>query len=325
MIRFGLCCLFRQAPIAFRRTTARYLSRLDPAAARRHLAGLCRRNAEGLHQALAFCRRNGIGAFRINSQILPLKTHPEFAYDLRDLPGGREIEGLFRDAGRYARDHGIRTSFHPDQFILLSSPDQSVVDRSLADLVYQTEVAEWVGADVITIHAGGVYGDKSAALGRLAARVEHLPRAVRTRLTLENDDRSYTPADLLPVCRGLGLPLVYDVHHHRCLPDGLDEAAATGQALSTWNREPLFHLSSPANGWGKGDPRPHHDYIDPRDVPACWQDLQVTVEVEAKAKELAVAKLMGELGIGNDVRRPALGPETCAPPPDPGPEALGKR
>ena len=117
------------------------------------------------------------------------------------------------------------------------------------------------------------------------------------RLTLENDDRSYTVADLLPVCRHLALPLVYDVHHHRCLPDGLDPETATRAVLATWNREPLFHLSSPASGWQGGNPRPHHDFIDPADWPAVWQDLDITVEVEAKAKELAVLRLMRDLGL----------------------------
>ena len=296
MIRFGLCCIFRQAPIRFRRTTARYLQTRDAAAGRHHLAELCRHNALSLQEALRFCRQAGIGAFRINSQILPLKTHPDFAYNLKDLPGGKQIEAMFRDAGRYAREHDLRTSFHPDQFILLSSPDPSVVKRSVADLVYQAEVAKWVGADVINIHAGGVYRDKKTALDRLASNVKRLPRSVRSRLTLENDDRSYTPADLLPVCRHLALPLVYDVHHHRCLPDEMDNPTATRQALATWNREPLFHLSSPANGWGKGDPRPHHENIDPKDVPPEWRELNITVEVEAKAKELAVARLMRDLG-----------------------------
>lgn len=295
MTRFGLCCIFRQEPIRFRRTTARYLSTLPPDAGRRHLADICRHNAHSLQEALSFCRGAGIGAFRINSQILPLKTHPDAGYTLSDLPGGRDIESMFRDAGRFARQNDIRTSFHPDQFILLSSPDRQVVARSVADLVYQAEVGEWTGADVLNIHAGGVYGDKPAALARLAANVARLPEMVRRRLTLENDDRSYTPADLLPVCHSLHLPLVYDVHHHRCLTDGLDEETATRKALATWDREPLFHLSSPAAGWGGKDPRPHHDYIDAADMPACWRGLEITVEVEAKAKELAVARLMKDL------------------------------
>ena len=165
----------------------------------------------------------------------------------------------------------------------------------MADLIYQAEVAEWVNADVINIHGGGAYGDKSTSMQRLRKRIEQLPEAVRSRLTLENDDRVYTPKDLLPVCRDMGIPLVYDVHHHRCLPDGSSIEATTELALGTWNREPLFHLSSPKNGWISGNPGHHHDYINSDDFPSCWKHLDITVEVEAKAKELAVLKLMQDL------------------------------
>jgi UV DNA damage endonuclease len=152
-----------------------------------------------------------------------------------------------------------------------------------------------VNADVINIHAGGGYGDKAGALARLAASLRALPAAVRSRLTLENDDRTYAPAELLPLCRETGTPFVYDVHHHRCLPDGLSVEEATAQALETWNREPLFHLSSPKDGHGSKNPRPHHDFISPADFPESWLGLNLTVEVEAKAKEVAVALLRQEL------------------------------
>jgi UV DNA damage endonuclease len=99
----------------------------------------------------------------------------------------------------------------------------------------------------------------------------------------------------LPVCIETGVPMVYDVHHHRCLPDGLSVAEATEQTMSTWNREPLFHLSSPSSAWGTGPCRPHHDFIDLEDFPCEWRDLKATIEIEAKAKEMAVGKLAEEL------------------------------
>jgi hypothetical protein len=125
--------------------------------------------------------------------------------------------------------------------------------------------------------------------------VETLPDPVRKRLTLENDDRNYTPQDLFPVCRDLKIPLVYDVHHHRCLPDGLSVAAATEQSLETWDREPLFHISSPKDGWAAPDPKKHHDYIDIHDLPENWLSMDIIVEIEAKAKELAIKKVMADL------------------------------
>ena len=297
-MRLGLCCLFHDEPIKFRRTTAAYVQRQSRDDALRYLSEIAAANAAALKAALTYCRDNGIGAFRINSQILPLKTHPVAGYRITDLPGHEKIVDAFKACGRFSRRHDIRTSFHPDQFIVLSSPRPEVVQRSLADLAYQAEAAEWVNADVINIHAGGAYGDKAAALSRLAAVVDRLPPAIRSRLTLENDDRTYTPRDLLPLCEHVRIPLVYDVHHHRCRPDGLRVADVTARALATWDREPLFHLSSPLAGWTGPKPARHHDYIDPGDVPSEWLGLDLTVDVEAKAKELAVKALQKYLDAG---------------------------
>lgn len=54
-------------------------------------------------------------------------------------------------------------------------------------------------------------------------------------------------------------------------------------------------MASPLNGWSGAFINKHHDYIDPKDFPTCWLDLDITVEVEAKAKELAVLKLKKDL------------------------------
>jgi UV DNA damage endonuclease len=102
---------------------------------------------------------------------------------------------------------------------------------------------------------------------------------------------------LLPVCEKLKIPLVYDLHHHRCLPDTLSIKEATQKALKTWSREPLFHISSPLQPWENGNYRKHHDYINLKDFPVSWLKLAITVEVEAKAKELAILKLMREFDI----------------------------
>lgn len=297
MIRFGLCCVFAEAPIKFRRTTATFQSKFKPAEQRRHLADLCMQNAQTLSKALTYCRDNDIGAFRINSQILPLITHPMQGYHIHDLPGHKGIIDAYRQCGELARRYDIRTSFHPDQFVVIASPRAQVRKKSLEELMYQTMIAGWVGADVINIHAGGAYGDKPASLKRLLSVIKGLPASVTARLTLENDDRTFSPSDLLPVCRGAGIPMTYDVHHHRCLSDNLSIEEATVAALETWQREPLFHLSSPLERLDEGMDRRHADYVDPDDFPIFWRGLDITVDVEAKAKELAIRKLQRVLPV----------------------------
>ena len=294
-IRLGLCCIFMEQPIKFRNTTVKAIRNMERVAALAKLSALCRANAEALQASLQFCADNGIGCFRINSQILPLKTHADCGYDVCELPDGHEIVRRFEACGEYARSHAIRTTFHPDQFVVLNSPRPDVVDRSVGELEYQSEVAEWVGADVVNIHGGGAYGDKPGALDRFARNLSRLSVRARSRLTLENDDTTYTPSDLLPLCRAEGIPLVYDVHHHRCNQDELSEEDATEHAIGTWDREPVFHISSPMEGWKGPKPKRHHDFIDVKDFPVFWRDRELTVEVEAKVKEVAVLKLMKQL------------------------------
>lgn len=301
MNRLGLCCAFREAPIRFRTTTAAAILRLPPARRLPRIAELIRHNARSLLAAVRFCADHGIGSFRVNSQILPLKTHPAVGYEVCRLPDSEEIIAAFRECGRAATSHDVRLTFHPDQFVVLSSPRPDVVTASLAEIEYQAEVAQWIGADVITIHGGGAYGDKPAAIARLAENLRRLSRRARQRVALENDDRIFSPADLLPMCESGGVPLVYDVHHHRCLPDTLTSDEVTRRAIATWDREPLFHVSSPSGGWQSRNPRVHADLINLRDYPGEWQSLAITVEVEARAKEAAVLQL--KLALSRRMRR----------------------
>jgi UV DNA damage endonuclease len=315
VIRLGLCCTFVCNPIRFRRTTATSLLRVKRSAALKKIADICKDNAEALKKALVYCQAHGIGSFRINSQILPVKTHPEAGYEIGELPHSNAIVNAFLDCGRFAREHDIRLSLHPDQLIVLNSPVRTTVERSTAELAYHTEVASWVGADVIIIHGGGSYGDKKSALVRLRTALQRLAPEIRELIAIENDDRVFTPADLLPLCRMENIPMVYDIHHHRCLPDDKTVEETTDEAIRTWRREPLFHISSPLWGWHGAQPERHHDFVNPRDFPRCWLDRTVTVEVEAKAKELAVMKLMRDLERtkpGSILRKPGPLLSSCA-------------
>ncbi len=297
--RWGLCCQFLDAPIQFRTATHRYVSSLAPAAGRAYLSAIVRHNAGALADAIHQCHVLGIGAFRINSQILPLATHPASGYRLADMDEDGSITARFRRAGAIAAELDVRLSFHPDQFVVLNSERQQVVTASLEEMEVQGNLAALVGADVITLHAGSAAGGLPDALTRLERGIERLAPQARERLALENDDRRFTPASLLPLCERLGVPLVYDVHHHRCNPDGLHIATATDLVVATWGgREPHFHISSPRAGWEGGDTRPHADYVTPNDFPDAWHSRYMTVDVEAKAKERAVLALRQQVRDG---------------------------
>ena len=295
-IRLGLCCQFLDAPIRFRSATHRYVGGLDAVDRLAYLTRIAADNAAALDAAVERCAALGIGAFRITSQILPLGTHPVSGYSLAALDPTGAIADAYRAAGARARDLGIRLSFHPDQFVVLNSEREQVVASSVGELEFQAAVAELIGVDTLVLHGGGTAGGMTAALERLERGIEQLSDRARSRLALENDDRQFAPADLLPLANRLGIPVIYDVHHHRCRTDGLTVAEATGAAAATWGgREPWFHISSPRDGWDAANPRPHADLIDPADFPVEWLGLRVTVDVEAKAKERAVLALQAAL------------------------------
>ena len=292
MIRWGLCCQFLDSPIKFRAATHRFVASLESRVARRYLAEIADNNAIALASAIQRCHELGIGAFRITSQILPLATHPLSGYTLERLDPTGGVAGAFAWAGALAEAYDIRLSLHPDQFIVLNSEREPVVQSAVRELELHGEVAELVGADVIVVHGGGAIGGVSAGLDRLERGMALLQPRTRERLALENDDRCFTPRGLLPLCERSGVPLVYDVHHHRCLPDGLSEDEATERGFATWGeREPYAHLSSPKGGWAAPNIRAHADYIDPDDFPVIWRDRTLTIDVEAKAKERAVVAI----------------------------------
>ena len=130
-LRLGLCCLFVAEPeVQFRTATARVMGKLSPDEARRRLFDLAAANAAALGRAVAACRRLGIRAFRVGSRLLPLATHPAFLYGVDDLPEG--TLSLFHKAGADAAAASLRLSFHPDQFVLLGSPQEGVTEALLA-------------------------------------------------------------------------------------------------------------------------------------------------------------------------------------------------
>ena len=148
----------------------------------------------------------------------------------------------------------------------------------------------------INIHIGGVYGDKKSAMERFCTNFERLPNSVKSRLTVENDDKAsmYSVQDLYDsVYKVIGIPIVFDYHHHRFNDGGLNEQEALELAILTWNNiVPVVHYSesrSIEQEDSKIRPQAHSDYV--YDYIDTYGN-EVDIMVEAKAKELAVLKYM---------------------------------
>ncbi len=298
MIQWGLCCMLWREPIKFHTATCRNLSRLHREEQLQKLSSIILHNLNSLQATLEFCVKNEIMAFRISSDLLPLATHPQLGYNWEKIPEATEIAAKFMEIKNFSRIRNMRLSLHPDQFVVPSSPRKSIAAASLMELLHQSQVAQCCGANEVNLHLGGVYGDKNKAIKEFARCFVDWPETVQKLLTLENDDVSYTVRDLANLCCTLSVPLVYDVHHHRCNPDGLSEFEASQISAATWlprGAWPHFHISSPRNGWSGGNPRPHGDLIVEQDFPECWRDINFALDVEAKHKEVAIMQLRNQL------------------------------
>lgn len=83
-------------------------------------------------------------------------------------------------------------------------------------MAYHYRMLEAMGiADrsVINIHIGGAYGNKDTATAQFHQNIKQLPQEIKERMTLENDDKTYTTEETLQVCEQEDVPFVFDFHH----------------------------------------------------------------------------------------------------------------
>jgi UV DNA damage endonuclease len=252
-----------------------------------------------------YLAEHDIGMYRMSSDLAPYITHPDRVELHRQV---EECEAALASLGSRANAQGIRLSFHPSQYILLSSPDEGVTRRSVADLDAQARILDAMSQGpeaVVLIHVGGAYGDRAAAVERVMRAVDRLPAAARRRLAFENDERVYTVEDCLRIHQHTGVPVIFDHQHHRLNPGTLTAAEAAREALATWPREvtPKIHFSSPRLDAGAEGKRPllsaHADYINPWEfgdfVLSLGNVRTFDVMLEAKQKDDALLKLRADL------------------------------
>jgi UV DNA damage endonuclease len=259
-------------------------------------------NCKDLLTILKWNNDNGFDFFRMSSDIIPWASE----YNICDLPDYDEIKSVLKECGDFATDNNIRITTHPGPFNVLTSPHPHVVDNCIKDLSIHGEVMDMMGLsrtpyNKINIHIGGVYGDKVSAMDRFCKNFHRLPNSVKSRLTVENDDKAsmYSVVDLYEgVYKVIGIPIVFDYHHHRFNTGGLSEEDALEVAISTWiDVVPVVHYSESRSIEQEDDkirPQAHSDYV--YDYIDTYGN-EVDIMVEAKAKELAVLKYKEVHGI----------------------------
>ncbi len=258
-----------------------------------YVSELALANCKDVIKILEWNRLNGIYLFRLSSALIPWGDN----IDLTQLKDYNEIKSELKKAGDFAKFWGMRITCHPGPFNVLVSPNESVIHKTIADLELHGKIFDMMGLNKtpynkINIHCNGVYGDKKSALDRFITNYKRLSKSVQKRLTIENDDKAsmYSVKDLMYVHEKIGIPIVFDYHHHQFCTGDLSEEDALRLAVSTWpdNIKPIVHYSESKalhENNPKEKPQAHSMYINT--LPNTY-GLDVDVMVEAKAKELAI-------------------------------------
>ena len=251
---------------------------------------LALQNTRDLIEIIKWNHKNGFKLFRMTSDLIPWASE----FSLSSMPDYRKISILLNGAGSLAAKYGQRITSHPGPFNVLVSPNERVVNNTIRDLSIHGEIFDLMGLsrtpyNKINIHCNGVYGDKQSAMDRFCKNFERLPESVQTRLTVENDDKAsmYSVKDLMYIHERIGIPIVFDYHHHRFCTGDLTEQEALELAMSTWGDiKPVVHYSESKTLEDEtAKPQAHSDYIYSK-IDTYGHDLDIVVE--AKAKELTV-------------------------------------
>ncbi|KAK1231804.1 hypothetical protein PQX77_005018 [Marasmius sp. AFHP31] len=272
---------------------------------------LGRKNVEDLLTIIQWNEDNKIRFLRMSSEMFPFASHGVYGYSLD------YCAPLLAQAGELARKYGHRLTTHPGQFTQLGSPKPGVVEASIRELNYHSEMLDLmgVGSDgVMVIHGGGVYEDKATTIERLKKNIkELLPAGPRARLVLENDELCYNAEDLLPVCEELDIPLIFDYHHDAIYPSSIPPSEIIKRANAIFHRRgirPKQHLSEPRPGAVTiMERRAHADRCAslPKEMEEEGVSMDVDLMIEAKDKEQAVLELYRMYGL-EEVKHESLRP-----------------
>ena len=285
----GLVCITASKEVRYRTVTRKRLLSFPESEQEELLRNLYKDNLQRLNLAIDFCLNNELKLYRISSNLFPF-ADTELGEKVLD-----ELSEELLKTGNRAIASGIRVVVHPDQFVVLSSDNPEVIANSIKILQMHAMIMDKLGLPRSPWAMIEIHGGKSDRSERLVEVIRNLPEAIRSRLALENDEYAYSAEEILEVCRQAGIPMVFDAHHH-VIHERLDSyehpsvAQMQAAARTTWTpREwQLVHISNGREAFGD---RNHSDFITV--MPSSYSTAP-WIEIEAKLKEEAIAKLREE-------------------------------
>ena len=306
-----------QRPLNTRSTTVQWLNRQTVEVAEQRLWDIMVHNIQSYYNLIEYVGElpNELRMVRLGSDCLPVYTQHQWSYYWKLPAVISYCEREFARVGEQARLLDVRLSMHPGQFTVLASDSPDIVDRSIEEFEYHTDVIRWMGYGrqfqdfKCNVHISGRQGPAGIkdALKRLS------PEA-RNCITIENDENKWGIDHSLEL--GNNLALVLDIHHHWCREGEYISATDDRfkRIIDSWrgvrptihysvSREDLLSLHSKrvrpdfrsleSQGYKKAKLRAHSDYM--------WNDAvndwalefleYADIMVEAKCKNLASINL----------------------------------
>jgi UV DNA damage endonuclease len=284
----GLVCITLNKQVRFRTMTRTRYLKLTLEERETALKELYQHNLHRLHDALSFCQQNNIRLYRMSSALFPLS-------DMEDEIGANILEEMsdrLAKIGERAKVLNIRMVLHPDQFVVLSSDSPEIVQTSIKILERHARTLDLLDLPRSPWSLMNIHGGKSQRPEQLIKVILELPEAIKSRLTLENDEYAYSASEILAVCQQAEIPMVFDAHHHICHEnlDSYDDPSVASMlyaARETWTN-PDWQLVHISNGEEAFNDRKHSDMITA--MPNVYHEVP-WIEVEAKHKEEAIAHL----------------------------------
>ena len=207
-----------QRPLNTRSTTVQWLNRQTRDVAEERLWDIMVHNIAAYKRLIEYVGSlpTELRMVRLGSDVLPVYTQRDWCYYWKRPDVVAYAEREFAKVGETARALDVRLSMHPGQFTVLASDNPEIVDRSVEEFEYHTDVIRWMGYGrsfqdfKCNVHISGRQGPA----GIKHAVNTRLSQEARNCITIENDENKWGlehSLELVDTCA-----LVLDIHHHWC-------------------------------------------------------------------------------------------------------------
>lgn len=277
-MRLGLVCMMNGKSMRKGITGIKAMQNMDDVEFVRRMRTATEFNIQYTKNCIQWCIDNKVGMYRVSSNIVPY-------YEFWDWVNFSNITNGLTELYDLAKNNNIRLTVHPDQFTVINSEKQSVIDNSVKILEHHFVLSCYLGINEIIIHTGSSSNDYKE---RFINNCLKLDKRIINKVVLENCHKVGID-EVIEICRATGLKPCLDLHHDRIKPSVMDVSHYVSDIKSLWDRKPIGHISS---GRTSDTDISHNDFIIESDVEKFRKFFDLfDLEIEAKKKDVAILEL----------------------------------